>query len=230
MYDKTKEQLVAVIYPERICANTIYELKQDKNLEHLIYLLKEKYLENKNVFISSYKIEEYFDILGKLFEAVFRLFKKYTAEEVIKCCGLFPDYGGKNFMYLVGIMVILEEYFIIKRLEELEGTKKSYEEEKPEWVKTFNEKRKKGLFIKEKEFIDENKYLEYINETLKTYNKKEHTDKLKKLLKIANNEENLITIGELYWQNKKENHETTGQKLKDSFDKILNIINDKNKE
>lgn len=228
MYEKTKEQLIAIKYPELVCNEAIYELYQDKNLQFFIDLLKKKYLYNKRIFISS-KNKEYLELLHMLYEAVFKLFNKYSAKEIVKCCHVFSDYNGENLMYLIGIMAVIEEYFIIERLEELERKKQAIQSEKLEWMEEYNEKKKESLFVDEKEFLDEKKYLEYINNIFAKYNKEEHINKLKKLLEIAS-KESFKEIGKIYWENKRLQEKKMNQKMNELFNTILQTLKTNNKK
>ncbi len=224
IFEKEKEQMNVIIQSRYIIQNITYKLTNDKNSISFF----DNVIENVRGYESLERMEKYYfendlkemrQVLGLLYKSLQTdtYIKNKTAEEMIKCCNVFPDNIGKRTIILISYIPIIELFFedllykeYFKNYVDLEKKMMGETQQEHQYSRLFEESIFKKKFPKDDEFIDYSMRNDFTNKLKDEYEKtrkeeiKEAIDLLLKFYEESDNsEDNKLSIGSTYWEEKK---------------------------
>jgi hypothetical protein len=235
-YKNEYEDLKTIYHKTSIYRNTIYKLSHDENIK----LFKKDILENiknysdlermkKHYFKNDF--DKYFEIVNILFNTIIKDkdFKNYAGEDFYKCCNVFPDYMGEQFIEIISYIPIMKVMKNIFLKEEYSGkleTLKKYQIEKPSWLANI----KKDTL---ESFVDEEGQIQFLEEELIKLEKEIDKNLIPILLEQMIDLEEIKKVGILYYNSVKEKKELEINNLRNaliSMSEVFSKITEENKD
>jgi hypothetical protein len=225
-YDDEAKELNIINNKKNIYRKIIYKLTHDENIK----LFKSKFLNNienfnylNNVEKFHFKddIENYYKITNFLVDTILKDldFKNYTEEDFYKCCNVFPDHLGEQFIEHISYLPIIKYFRTIRKKEELINNLKSmenYQIEKPSW---WINREKDRL----EDFIDEIGQIEFLKDQISKMDNIINEEHFNILLIEMKETDNIKQIGMIYLKSLKDQKELEVNNLKN----VLNILSSK---
>lgn len=244
MFEKEKEQLSVIINSKSIIQNISYKLSKDKNsidfFENLITNIKNYWNMDNNVtkermhnyyFLNDLK--EMYKILNFLNQSLrsVDLTKNKTAEEIAKCCSVFPDHIGERIIISLSYLPIINLFY--EKIKYLNYVSSYVDLDKKTMGETVLEYQKDRLFNKDslfgnkfpddEDFIDYAMKNKYIDELKKEFNDTrsseldEGINHLLPLYKSDNLRESTLLIGMTYWDERTKVSSENSEKFKEAI-------------
>ena len=113
-FEENKKSLKDLINEKYVIMNTISTLCSDLNIKNFLETFSEKAnsienLEHMESFYFKKNVIEYQELINLLFHASFKsqILKEHDPEEIIKRARVLHDSAGKNLMYFIGFLPLL---------------------------------------------------------------------------------------------------------------------------
>lgn len=245
IFDNEKKEMKNIIDSKNIIQNFSYKLEYDKNSKHFFKNIIQNIksydrLEIMEKYHFEKDLKEMREVLHLLYRGLMSedKIKDKTAEELKKCCNIFPDNIGKrilrkiSYIPLIDLMyekILLKEY-INKKIDVNKnfcGTTILEEQER----KIFNDS---NMFPKDEDFIDydmRNKYIEKLESEKDDILKDEALQILINQYDKAEDIKSVeILIGAAYWEEKQNINRQTVESLKEAINKMSEAFKSKEKE
>ena len=224
IFDTEKDQMRTIIHASQVIQNFTYKITHDLNSTAFF----KNVIENIKSYSSLERMEKYYfendlkemrEVLHLLYRSLQAdsIIKNKTAEELVRCCNIFPDNIGKRTIILISYIPILDLFY--EDLQYQEYFKNRWDLEKNMMGQTILEDQNDRLFgdsifnkkfPKEDEFTDynlRNKFVDKLEAEYKNGRQEEIKNGLNILLAHYGNKEDTdevtVTIGSAYWEQKK---------------------------
>lgn len=247
------EELVAVknIYNRKtVLQNFVYKLNLDRNISDFLEQLSEKAknydsLEHMDKYYFERKLKAYSNVLNNLLilmECV-ETISSHSAEEISKDCRVLPDSTGKELMYFLGYLPLIEA--IKRKSDFVTFFKKKKEEVSDEMKKFYNTKLfdKKSWhydhFPSNKSIVDNEtlkKKIEFEKEHYESSMKGELENAISMLSELINSTKKedlrrvMIELGKNYWDARKKTKDEKVQRLSEALTALANGLDVKKKK
>lgn len=246
MYQDEVLCMNALLSQKNTILNIKYKLLNDHNVKNIFNLIPKYILENENLtwnekYHFEKEIMELSIILNKFLHVLlnFKLIENIKSENLIEPCEYFPDSGGRNLMYILSHIPLID--LIVRDLNYNKTIKQNSDTFVDSMTKHQNEilfgnKRffRREKFPPEQRFISyalQKKHAEIIQAEYESGIKDDIKNSLIILAKQFNLSKNLfetkVELGCLFWDSKIKEKETNDQKIRDGFLAIVKAFEKK---
>lgn len=245
IFDEEKEKMRSIINAKQIIENISYKLAHDLNSiaffnEVVDNIENYSSLERMKKYYFDRNLEEMRDVLHLLYHTLLTNspIKEKTAEEIVKCCNIFPDNIGKRIIILLSYIPLIDLFYedlqyhkYFKNYTNLENKMMGETMLEHQHDRLFKESIFSKTFPKDEEFIDyelRNKFVNNLKKKYENVRENEISEALALILahyKDNNNSEKIkVLIGSTYWDKKKKIRSEQAKEFSKVIDSMLSAF------